>query len=209
MFGDPVVFIARLPAILIGLTFHEYAHGLAAYYCGDPTAKYAGRLTLNPLAHLDPIGTLCLLFAPIGWAKPVPVNPYNYRRPSAEYIVSLAGVGTNILIAIVAGLLVRFLMAVHISLNPTIWMMLFFIIIINIGLAIFNVLPIYPLDGSHVMQELLPRPYKEDFARLSRYGPIIILVLALSGGLSGILMGPMRFIARIVAGGEFLSLFGW
>jgi Zn-dependent protease len=209
LFGDPVVFVARLPAILVGLTFHECAHALAAYYCGDPTAKHAGRLTLNPLAHLDPLGTICILFAPIGWAKPVPVNPYNFRKPWAEYLVSLAGVGTNLLMAIVAGLLVRLLLAARVTLPAEIWFILFFMIIINIGLALFNILPLYPLDGSHVMQELLPYRYKEDFARFSRYGPIIILVLAISGGLSGILWGPMRVIARIVAGSEFMAVFGW
>lgn len=209
MFGDPVIFIARLPAILIGLTFHEYAHGLAAYYCGDPTAKYAGRLTLNPLAHLDPIGTICLLFAPIGWAKPVPVNPYNYRHPRSEYLVSLAGVTTNLLIAIAAGLVIRLLMAARVPLTEPVAFVLFFLVIINIGLAIFNLLPIYPLDGSHVMQELLPYRYKEDYRRFSRYGPFIILFLALSGGLSGIILGPMQFVARIVAGSQFMAIFGW
>jgi len=206
VFGDPVHFIARLPALLVGLVFHEYAHARAANFCGDPTAKYAGRLTLNPLPHLDLMGTICLLFSGfIGWAKPVPVNPAYYRKPWAEYLVSLAGVGTNLALAIAAGILIRVLNVLNVPLVDYVWLMLAYMVIINIALMLFNLLPIAPLDGSHVMMELLPYRYKERYANFNRYGPILILVLAMSGAASGVIFGPMRVLVHIITGMPLLG----
>jgi Zn-dependent protease len=197
----------RMPVVLLALTVHEFMHGYVAWRCGDDTAKHMGRLTLNPLAHLDLLGTICLMLAPIGWAKPVPVNPYNFRHPSRDDIlVSLAGVASNFAMAAVAGLILRGL--IHFNYQPTTqmaaWgiMALILAVKLNLGLCFFNLLPIAPLDGHHVVRELLPYPAKERFMEFSRYGPIILLALVLLSNGSGLsfLMYPIDFFARIFIG---------
>lgn len=174
-----------IPAILVGLTFHEYAHGLVAEKLGDKTARFAGRLTLNPLPHLDPIGFLLLILAGFGWAKPVPVNPYNLRgdRRTGLMLVSLAGPATNILLALGATLALSFFgpaSPIVAWLDPLIW--------INLVLAFFNLLPIPPLDGSKILAGLLPGA-SALLAGLERYGFIILIVLVFSGAISALLSG--------------------
>ncbi|MDD4895730.1 MAG: site-2 protease family protein, partial [Atribacterota bacterium] len=159
--------IWSIPAILIAITIHEYAHGFIAYYHGDPTAKLAGRLTLNPMAHLDPVGTLMLLLFRIGWAKPVPVNYSNLNNPRIDMIkVSLAGPLSNIVVAFLFSLLLRannFIFR-NVMFNSFFWFrlvqgwftLLHTGIFINIALAFFNLIPIPPLDGHHIVAGLLP-----------------------------------------------------
>jgi len=200
LIAHPRLLVAALPGILIALTFHEYAHAWASDRMGDPTPRHMGRLTLNPLPHLDPIGTLCLLFMPIGWAKPVPVNPSYWRKRYAEYVVSLAGVTMNLALALAAGAIIRLVVWLRAPLPESVLTMLVFIVLINVGLMIFNLLPIPPLDGSHVLRELLPLQYKVQFDRIRPYGPIIILVLAVSGGFGRIISGPIQFIVGLVLG---------
>ena len=188
----------RLPGLLVGLTFHEFAHAFASDRCGDPTPRRMGRLTLNPIAHLDPIGTICLLFAPIGWAKPVPVNPAFWRKRHADYYVSLAGVSMNLAIAIVVAFILRGLWALHVDLPPYVQGVLLYAVIINVGLMVFNLLPIHPLDGSHVMRELLPWRQREAFDTFSRYGPVVLMVVVAINYQTGILSWPINAIVRLV-----------
>jgi Zn-dependent protease len=172
--------LIRAPGILVGLTFHEYAHGLVALWRGDPTAKMAGRLSLNPAAHLDPFGTIMLCLGPFGWAKPVPVNYHNLYNPRADSaLVSVAGPVTNILLAVIIGLLIRFFGINYTGSQQTLYL---FLILktayeINIGLSFFNLLPIPPLDGSNILLSFLPRSKIEPYLRIMRHVPMIFLVL--------------------------------
>ena len=144
--------IVRIPVILFAITIHEYAHGRAALKLGDPTAKNMGRLTLNPLPHIDPLGAICLFLFHFGWAKPVPVNPGYFRDVRRDTIImSLAGPLSNILTACIAGMFIRFFF-----LNWDVYLeVLFYLLIMNIGLGLFNLLPLPPLDGSHVLENTL------------------------------------------------------
>ena len=193
-FTDPgqllqgVVFV--LPGILIGLTVHEWAHAFAAFKCGDPTAKNMGRMTLNPFAHLDPIGFLALLLVGFGWAKPVPVTTRNFRRfKRDDLIVSLAGITMNFLTALVFMLLTYLLMALVPSLRASsnYWYIMAEIVIVNLSLMVFNLIPIYPLDGSHVLENLLMSRAPKFCLFLRNYGRYIMLACLIFGLFSYIL----------------------
>lgn len=180
---DPTMLLLTLPALLWALSFHEFCHGLAAWCVGDKTAERAGRLTLNPLAHFDLLGTLMLLFIGFGWAKPVPINlrySKHYRRDLI--IVSLAGVVGNILTAIVTVLFLRFCGVWWISLTGragfTVAMQM---ITLNMGLAAFNLIPIPPLDGSRVLEAFLPFKYRIYYSWFERNGTYVLLLLLLTG----------------------------
>ena len=170
-----------LPAILIALSFHEFAHAWMANKMGDPTAKNLGRLTLDPVKHLDLIGTICLILFRFGWAKPVPINPRNFRKPKRdEVLVSLAGVFMNLLVAFIAtGVYIALLVAGVTS--EVVLSIIQPIIMINIYLAIFNLIPIPPLDGFHIISALFIRKAGQVVNILYRYGFIILLVLLLTG----------------------------
>ncbi len=181
---DPVKLAIRAIAVISALTFHEFAHAWAAYRAGDETAYRMGRLSLNPLVHLDPLGTIMLFFGPIGWAKPVPVNPANYRNPRRDDIlVSVAGVSANALLALfwtAVYSVIIYLQArqgVDASraiqpdrLLPVLESMAFWGMFINVALAVFNLLPIPPLDGSHVLAQMLKGHAALRYAQLQRYG---------------------------------------
>ena len=172
----------RAPGILIGITIHEYAHGLVALWRGDTTAKQAGRLSLNPLAHLDVFGTLMLLFGPFGWAKPVPVNYYNLNKPKRDMIlVAVAGPVSNIACAALIGIIIRFYSPfLNDSMNTQyIFIILKTAFVINIGLSFFNLLPIPPLDGSNILMGFLPHARIPDYLRFMRHLPMVFLVLIL------------------------------
>ncbi|ERP32114.1 site-2 protease family protein [Chitinivibrio alkaliphilus] len=177
--------ILRIPAILIALTVHEYAHGFVAYKNGDPTAAHAGRLTLNPLPHLSFLGTLMLFFGPIGWAKPVPVQPQLLTSPRKDMVkVALAGPLSNITTAVFVGFGLRAISmgggaaAASQGMSHLI-IFLLLLYIISLGLALFNLLPIAPLDGYTVLTGVLPQQKALTYARYSRELPKIFLVLLL------------------------------
>ena len=178
---NPLQLVYMLPALLLGLTLHEWGHAYAAYRCGDPTARNLGRMSLNPLDHFDILGTLCLLFLGFGWAKPVPVNPRNFRNYKRDdIIVSLAGVAMNLLQVVFFSALFIILVRWNNRLffNEAFYCIFLYLIGINTTLIIFNLIPIPPLDGSHVAENLLARhvPYQA-FAFLRQYGRYILLAL--------------------------------
>ena len=189
LFQNPLQFLYVLPAILIGLTVHEWAHAYAAYRLGDPTARNLGRMTLNPLAHIDLIGFAMLLLVGFGWAKPVPVSPRNfkhYRRD--DLIVSLAGIITNLIVAFLFSFVyVAGILKWGLATNEAFMSIVGSIITINLTLAIFNLIPIYPLDGSHVAESLLMHKIPRVFMFLRQYGQWILLALLLSGAVSTVL----------------------
>ena len=191
--------LVSIPGVLIAITFHEFAHGLAAYKLGDNTAKNEGRLSLNPLAHLDPIGTLMLLFAGFGWGKPVHVNPSNYTRrismEKGEAIVSLAGPLMNIILAFIFAIIyvaiykfagIEFLES---NVGYITILLIASTISINIGLGVFNLIPLPPLDGSKIIMPLLPYNAKNWF-RNNEYIFYIIFVVIWITGIAGAIISP-------------------
>ncbi|MBI2041491.1 MAG: site-2 protease family protein [Candidatus Nealsonbacteria bacterium] len=179
-----ISFIFSVAILIFSVIIHEVSHGAVANRLGDPTAKNAGRLTLNPLKHLDPIGTIILpIFLilttgrGIGWAKPVPINPYNFRdQKYGSLKVAIAGPASNLLIALFFGLLMRF--TLHFNfLSPAFFQAVSFIVFVNILLAIFNLMPVPPLDGSHIFFTFMPRSMWKAQIFLSRFGFIILIFL--------------------------------
>jgi Zn-dependent protease len=189
LFQNPLQLLYVLPAIIIGLTVHEFAHAYAAYRLGDPTARNLGRMTLNPLAHIDPIGFLMLLVVGFGWAKPVPVNPRNFKHfKRDDIIVSLAGIFTNLLTAFLFSFVyVAGVLKWGLGTNEAFTSIFGSFITINLALAIFNLIPISPLDGSHVLEALLIRKFPRFFMFLRQYGQWILLALLIFGAFSTIL----------------------
>ncbi len=191
--------LASIPGVLIAITFHEYAHGLAAYKLGDNTAKDEGRLSLNPLAHLDPIGTLMLVFAGFGWGKPVHVDSRNYTRKismeKGEAIVSAAGPLMNIILAFIFTLIYcaiyKFAGAgfLHSTMGSVLMLMIFYTISINVGLGGFNLIPLPPLDGSKIIMPFLPYKAKEWFVNNEQIFYLVFVVLWITG-LAGIIISP-------------------
>lgn len=186
---DPLSLLYTLPAIIIGLTVHEWAHAFAADKLGDPTAKNLGRMTLNPFAHIDLFGFLCLLVVGFGWAKPVPVNPRNFKNYRLDdIIVSLAGIAMNLVVAFFATILFYFgVYRWNLGSNEAFYTIFLSIVTINLSLAVFNLLPIYPLDGSHVFESLFMRYIPKFFMFLRQYGQYILIALLVSGLVSTVL----------------------
>ncbi len=197
------------PPVLLAVTVHELAHGWVAYRFGDPTAKNAGRLTLNPIKHLDLVGTLVFfLTRTIGWAKPVPVNPMYFKDPRRDMIwVSLAGPASNILLAVVSAMVMRMVLGPasmwHSSasyvLKPLFYMA-YVSIQINLGLAVFNLIPIPPLDGSRILMGLLPEQMARKYAVVEQYGFILILLLVFTGATGAIIIPVIDFLNRMLIG---------
>lgn len=201
--------IIRAAAILLAISIHEAAHGFAAYKLGDYTAKSMGRISLNPFRHLDPIGALCMLVFGFGWAKPVMVNPYNFKnRKRDTALVSLAGPVSNFVMAFLAIALFKLFVVVSIPISPFADILFSFfrsVAFLNIGLGLFNLIPIPPLDGSKIFLPLLPDRLYYDIMRYEHLG-WIILILALGTGvlspiLSKALYGIVNLFVFLVGGG--------
>lgn len=198
--GGLIGLLLSAPGVLIAITFHEFAHGYAAYKLGDNTAKSQGRLSLNPFAHLDPIGTLLLLVAGFGWGKPVEVNPRNYTRKMSmekgEAIVSAAGPLMNFILAIIFTLIYcaiyKFASATFLT-STVGWVILLLVsstISINIGLGVFNLIPLPPLDGSKIIMPFLPYKAKEFFVNNEQIFYIIFILIWITG-VAGTIITPV------------------
>ncbi len=209
-----VEFVLALVAFFTAVVFHEYAHGRVAYALGDPTARDARRLTLNPLAHIDPFGTVLLplllailrfafnMHVPIlGYAKPVPVNPIYFRRPyQGMMLVALAGPLINV---ILAGVGTGLWYGLGASLPHSLSFFLFYFIAINIILALFNLIPVPPLDGSRVLLYLLPEGGKRLLLQLEPFGFVIIFLLLYAGLLERVIMPVVTWVEWVLFGGRF------
>lgn len=195
---------ASLFVVFCTLPFHEYAHAFVATKLGDQTARLSGRLSLNPMRHIDPLGALMIVLVGFGYAKPVPVNPRNFKNPKVGMaLTALAGPGANLLMAIVFLLLKNIILLFPTS-NPIVLALAYFFIFaasINIGLAVFNLLPIPPLDGSRILQLIIPSKYYFKFLQYERYVVIVVFVLLLTG----ILSRPLGYLQSLLYNGlDFL-----
>ena len=201
------VLIILLPILIFSLCFHEFSHGYIAYRLGDHTAARSGRLTLNPLAHLDPIGSLMILFVGFGWAKPVPVNPINFSNPRVDMMkVAFAGPASNLILAFISGLMIRFANYSDLMNNGILYQTLYVFSFINIALAVFNMLPVAPLDGSQIFGNMISKNNPKLAWKLQMYGPKILMGLILIGivtpfSLLGTIMMPfIKFFLFLFAG---------
>lgn len=213
MFTPEIITIFSLIVLLLSVVIHELAHGYVANSMGDPTAKYAGRLTLNPLKHLDPFGSvilpLLLLIAtagrgPIfGWAKPVPINPYNFRDQKWGTLkVAIAGPTTNFAIAIIFGLFIRFF---SFEATAPLMQLLSIVVIYNFLWGVFNLVPIPPLDGSWILFRFLPRGFERAKIFFQQYGMFMLIFFIFFGGLTGI--GILAQILYHLVTGSAFSIF--
>lgn len=203
LFSDPGLFLQQLvllvPALLVGVTVHELAHGLVADRLGDPTARLQGRLTLNPLPHIDPLGAVAIFLTGFGWAKPVPVNAYNLRKPIRDMAcVAAAGPATNFLVGFVA--LLAWQMLPIIGAAPFLQLplegLLRAIYSVNVSLGIFNLIPLPPLDGGHFLPYFLPHRSWAFLRRFEQYGPFVLLILLMSGATRYVLE-PARYLVAV------------
>ncbi|MCL2219998.1 MAG: site-2 protease family protein [Chitinispirillia bacterium] len=219
--------LLRLPVILLALTIHEFAHGWSAFKLGDSTAKHAGRLTLNPIPHLDLLGTIMLMTGLFGWAKPVPVNPYNLRDPKRDMmVISFAGPLSNIILAVCFGLAIKIIAETSpmsfLTLTETangaayklnyLWDALILAFQINVGLAFFNMLPFYPLDGSKVLAGFLPDGKVEPYMNATRHALPLIFGLVIIGAVINVpilskILGPV--FMPVIGFMQLVSMGSW
>lgn len=199
LFSNPLLFIVWAIGLVLAISIHEFSHAVVADKLGDPTPRSQGRLTLSPLAHLDPLGTLALLFLGFGWGKPVMFDPYNLRSPRRDSaLIAIAGPISNLLFATILSLIMRF---AHLDILYSVFSVL---ILMNIMLAIFNLVPVFPLDGEKILGGLLPSDLYREFENIMRqYGTIILILMLLpiAGGISPIsaLISPViSFVANLL-----------
>lgn len=199
MSNQILYYILMIPPLLFSLTVHEYAHGWVAWKLGDPTAKNAGRLTLNPISHLDPIGAIAFIVLRFGWAKPVPVNPSYFKNPLKDMLwVAAAGPAVNLVLAVISAFFYKLILSfgeqIILSQLATAFFrpvlgMLEISVWINLVLFIFNLLPVPPLDGSRILTGILPRDMAHSYMQVERYG-FVILILLMMSGIIGKIIGP-------------------
>lgn len=197
LFSNPLEFALVAVALVASLTIHEWAHAIVGDRLGDPTARLQGRVTINPLAHLDPLGTLMILFIGFGWGKPVPFDPYNLRHPKRDSaLIAVAGPASNLLLATLLAVVLRFF-----PVGDLIGAALAVTIATNVGLAIFNLIPIHPLDGGKILIGLAPKNVAHEWDELlHQYGTIILLflILPLNNGRSAVSALISPIVAAIV-----------
>lgn len=223
MFGigsNPLSFIISLGALVVAITVHEFAHAYAADRLGDPTPRLQGRLTLNPMAHLDPVGTIMMIVAHFGWGKPVQFDPFNLRNPRRDSaIISLAGPVTNFAIAIICSLLLQLLFNTRLTFltngiaSPVLYVLVALlqpIILFNVALGVFNLVPIHPLDGFKIVEGMLSDEYARQWHELERYGMIFLLFLVFPifssvSPISRVISPIIDFILRmLLPGSQFI-----
>jgi len=210
---SPAQFISYVFVLLVAFTVHEFSHAWTANYFGDDTPRLNGRLTLNPLRHLDPIGSVLLLVAGFGWAKPVPVNPYALQRRSASaYMwVSIAGPFSNLMMAIIAAIPFRLGLVSIMDASqtvdlfgkpilPSLSMLLYIFIYTNLLLMLFNLIPVAPLDGEKVAEYFMPPSMTRVFDAIRPYGPLILLLIVFSGRLNYIIGPPLSYLTMLLVG---------
>lgn len=202
---DFIRILLILPGALAGLTFHEAAHAWAAFRLGDPTAKQLGRLTLNPIKHLDLMGTVLIFLVHFGWAKPVPVNPGHFRAPKRDMLlVALAGPASNLVIAAVAGIGLR--AAGGAEAGTILSSVLTYAVLINVALAVFNMLPVPPLDGSRIVHFFVPTRHEKTYQTYAGVAGFVLLAVILVGMATGhsvisaIIGPPVQFFLALFAG---------
>ncbi len=202
LLSNPLVFVFSLISLVVAISIHEYAHAYAADRLGDPTPQLQGRLTLNPLAHLDPIGTLMILLAHFGWGKPVQFDPFNLRNPKRDAaIISIAGPLTNFVFAGLCSILLHITEFYHLAMMPSLLGISIAIlagllqsfIVLNISLGVFNLVPIHPLDGFKIVEGILPDEYARQWHELEGYGMIFLLFLAFP------ILGSVSPISRVIS----------
>jgi len=206
LFNNPIAFIAWIAGLAVAISIHEFSHALMADRLGDPTPRLQGRLTLNPMAHLDPLGTLLLVLARFGWGKPVIFDPYNLKNPRRDAaLISIAGPVSNLLLAGALSIILRVFLAVS---APSPALLILFaviqpVIVMNVFLAVFNLVPIHPLDGFKIVGGILPEEYARQWYELESYGMLFLLFLVfpLFGGSAPI----SRFISPLI--NFFLGIF--
>lgn len=203
LFSNPIIFAIFFPGLIIAITIHEFAHAWMADHLGDPTPRIQGRLTLNPLAHLDPLGTVALLLTRFGWGRPVEFDPYNLKDPTRDSaLIALAGPASNVMLAVLISAFIR-LVGVD---SQLILFALGQLVFINIALAIFNLVPIAPLDGEKILYALLPKQTAFEYREfMQRYGMIvlILMIFPVLGGVSPVsrLISPIiEFVASLLLG---------
>ena len=183
--------LISIPGLLLALSMHEFAHGYVAYLMGDSTAKYSGRLSLNPLHHLDPVGAICMLLFRFGWAKPVPINPQNFRNHRKGIVlVSLAGPFANFILGFISCIIYYALVCFAPMENLFVYFIsqvFLYSVYMNVGFMIFNLVPIPPLDGSKILMEFLPPRIKYQIYRYERYFGIILIIAVYAGAITPVL----------------------
>ncbi len=199
--GAVTYILSTLAVIFLTLPIHEFAHGFAATKLGDPTPRYQGRLTINPFAHIDYLGALCILLFGFGWAKPVGVNPYNFKKPKRDMaLTALAGPFSNLIVALISLLLFNLsgLIYSKVAVGIIFYIAYFFLFIarINVSLAVFNLIPVPPLDGSRILSAVLPNKYYYALMRYERYIYYGLIILLFVGALDV----PLSAISNFVFG---------
>lgn len=204
LFGDPAGFffglLFKIPALLLAVTVHELAHGLVADRLGDPTARLQGRLTLNPIPHIDPLGALAFIIAGFGWAKPVPVNAHNLRHPIRDMAwIAAAGPASNFALAFAGILAFRLLQPMNVlpAVTEPLLGMLSYVFLYNLGLGVFNLIPLPPLDGGHFLPYFLPRASWGALHKLEQFGPIVLIIAVMSGATRYVVGPALRFLVGV------------